>query len=67
MYHQQTVVDRCQRKTGTVELLTSPKSELLMVHSGTPIEIWNRLPQETRSYLIEQLDVLMKTAKDAIC
>ena len=34
-------------KTGTVELLTSPKSELLMVHSKTPIEVWNRLPQET--------------------
>lgn len=50
-------------KTGTVELLTSPKSELLMVHSGTPIEIWNRLPQETRSYLIGQLDVLMKNSK----
>ena len=50
-------------KTGTVELLTSPKSELLMVYSGTPIEIWNRLPQETRSYLIEQLDVLMKNSK----
>ena len=50
-------------KTGTVELLTSPKSELLMVHSGTPIEIWNRLPQKTRSYLIGQLDVLMKNSK----
>ena len=50
-------------KTGTVELLTSPKSELLMVHSGTPIEIWNRLPQETRSYLTGQLDVLMKNSK----
>ena len=50
-------------KTGTVELLTSPKSELLMVHSKTPIEVWNRLPQETRSYLTEQLDVLMKNSK----
>ena len=50
-------------KTGTVELLTSPKSELLMAHSKTPIEIWNRLPQETRSYLTEQLDVLMKNSK----
>ena len=50
-------------KTGTVELLTSPKSELLMVHSETPIEVWNRLPQETRSYLTEQLDVLMKNSK----
>ena len=50
-------------KTGTVELLTSPKSELLMVHSETPIEVWNRLPQETRSYLTGQLDVLMKNSK----
>ena len=50
-------------KTGTVELLTSPKSELLMVHSGTLIEIWNRLPQETRSYLTGQLDALMKNSK----
>ena len=50
-------------KTGTVELLTSPKSELLMAHSETPIEVWNRLPQETRSYLTRQLDVLMKNSK----
>ncbi len=50
-------------KTGTVELLTSPKSELLMAHSETPIEVWNRLPQETRSYLTGQLDVLMKNSK----
>ena len=50
-------------KTGTVELLTSPKSELLMVHFETPFEIWNRLPQETRSYLTGQLDVLMKNSK----
>ena len=50
-------------KTGTVELLTSPKSELLMVHSETPIEIWNRLPQETKSYLIGQLDILMRNSK----
>ena len=50
-------------KTGTVELLTSPKSELLMVHSETPAEIWNRLPQDTRAYLTEQLDVLMKNNK----
>ena len=47
-------------KTGTVELLTSPKSELLMVRSETPIEIWNRLPQETRAYLTGQLDVLIR-------
>ena len=54
-------------KTGTVELLTSPKSELLMVHSGTLIEIWNRLPQETRSYLTGQLDALMKKEVLAYC
>lgn len=50
-------------KTGTVELLTSPKSRLLMVHSETPIEIWNRLPQELKSYLSEQLDKLMRNSK----
>lgn len=50
-------------KTGTVELLTSPKSGLLMVHSETPIEIWNRLPQELKSYLSEQLDKLMRNSK----
>ena len=50
-------------KTGTVELFTSPKSELLMVHSETPIEIWNRLPQGTKSYLIGQLDILMRNSK----
>ena len=50
-------------RTGTVELLTSPKSDLLMVRSETPIEIWNHLPQETRAYLTGQLDALMKNSK----
>lgn len=50
-------------KTGMVELLTSPKSGLLMVHSETPVEIWNRLPQELKSYLSEQLDKLMRNSK----
>lgn len=50
-------------KTGTVELLTSPKSGLLMIHSETPIEIWNHLPQELRSYLIGQLDMFMRNSK----
>ena len=50
-------------KMGTIELLTSPKSGLLMVHSETPIEIWNRLPQELKSYLSEQLDKLMRNSK----
>ena len=34
-----------------------------MVHSETPIEIWNRLPQGTKSYLIGQLDILMRNSK----
>ena len=50
-------------KTGTVELFPSPKSGLLMVHSETPIEIWNRLPQGGRSYLIGQLDMFMRNSK----
>lgn len=50
-------------KTGTAELLASPKSGLLMVRSETPIEIWNHLPQETRAYLTGQLDALMKNSK----
>ncbi len=50
-------------KTGTVELLSSPKSRLLMVHSETPIEIWNHQPQELRSYLIGQLDMFMRNSK----
>ncbi|TGX84269.1 hypothetical protein E5358_00995 [Palleniella muris] len=50
-------------KTGTVELLTSPKSGLLMVHSETHIEIWNHLSQELKSYLSEQLDKLMRNSK----
>ena len=50
-------------KTGTVELITSPKSGLLMIHSETPIEIWNHMPQELRSYLIGQLDMFMRNSK----
>lgn len=50
-------------KTGTVELITSPKSGLLMIHSETPIEIWNHLPQELRSYLIGKLDMFMRNSK----
>lgn len=50
-------------KTGAVELLASAKSDLLMVRSETPIEIWNHLPQETRAYLTGQLDALMKNSK----
>lgn len=50
-------------KTGMVELLTTPKSGLLMVHSETSIEIWNHLPLEMRTYLTEQLDLLMRNSK----
>ena len=44
-------------------MLTSPKSELLTVHSETAIEIWTRLPPVTKSYLIGQLDILMRNSK----
>ena len=50
-------------KTGAVDLLASAKSDLLMVRSETPIEIWNHLTQETRVYLTGQLDSLMKISK----
>ncbi|MGN8992198.1 DUF6043 family protein [Bacteroides clarus] len=50
-------------KTGAVDLLASAKSDLLMVRSETPIEIWNHLPQETRVYLTGQLDAFMKNSK----
>lgn len=50
-------------KTGSVELLTSPRSGLLMVHSKTPVEIWSHLPQELKSYLSVQLDMLMRNSK----
>ena len=50
-------------KTGMVELLTTPKSGLLIVHSETSIEIWNHLPLEMRTYLTEQLDLLMRNSK----
>ena len=50
-------------KTWTIELLTSPKSGLLMVHSETPIEIWNHLPLAMRTYLTVQLDLLMRNSK----
>lgn len=50
-------------KTGMVELLSSPKSGLLMVHSETPIEMWSHLPQELKSYLSEQLDKLIRNSK----
>lgn len=50
-------------KTGTIELFTSPKSGLLMVHSETPIEIWYRLPQELKSCLTGQLDMFMRNSK----
>lgn len=50
-------------KTGTIELLASPKSGLLMVHSETPIEIWYRLPQELKSGLTGQLDMFMRNSK----
>ena len=34
-----------------------------MVHSETPIEIWNHLPLAMRTYLTVQLDLLMRNSK----
>ena len=46
-----------------IQNIANQQWALLMAHSETPIEVWNRLPQETRSYLTGQLDVLMKNSK----
>ena len=45
-------------KTGKVDIYTSQQKGLLMIKSGTPVEIWNRLPQYMRSHFIEQVDKL---------
>ena len=50
-------------KTGKVDIYTSQQKGLLMVKSGTPIEIWNRLPQYMKSYFISQVDRLTRNSK----
>ena len=49
-------------KTGKVDIYTSRQKGLLMIKSGTPIEIWNRLPQYMRSHFIEQVDKLTRNS-----
>lgn len=50
-------------KTGEVKVTSKKVSGCLMVRSGTPIEIWNRMPTEKRSYIISQTESLMKNSK----
>ena len=50
-------------KTGMVNIYTSQQKGLLMVKSGTPIEVWNRLPQYMKSYFISQVDGLTGNSK----
>ena len=50
-------------KTGEVKVTSKKVSGCLMVRSGTPIEIWNRLPVEKRTYIISQTETLMKNGK----
>ena len=45
-------------KTGKVDIYKSCQKDLLMVKSGTPVETWNRLPQNIKAHFIEQLDKL---------
>ena len=53
-------------KTGKVDIYTSRQRGLLMVKSGTPLEIWNRLPQYMKSYFISQTDKLLRSSKGCL-
>lgn len=53
-------------KTGMVDIYTSQQRGLLMVKSGTPIEIWNRLPQYMKSHFISQTDKLLRSSKGCL-
>ncbi|MBR5395509.1 MAG: hypothetical protein IK144_10580 [Bacteroidaceae bacterium] len=50
-------------KTGKVDIYKSRQKGLLMVKSGTPVETWNRLPQNIKAHFIEQLDKLARNSK----
>ena len=50
-------------KTGEVKVTSKKINGHLMVRSGTPIEIWNRLPVDKRAYLVSQTESLMKNSK----
>lgn len=49
-------------RTGKVDIYKSYQKDLLMVKSGTPVETWNRLPQNMRTHFIEQLDKLARNS-----
>ena len=49
-------------KTGKVDIYKSCQKGLLMVKSGTPVETWNRLPQNIKAHFIEQLDKLARNS-----
>lgn len=53
-------------KTGKVDIYTSQQKGLLMVRSGTPLEIWNRLPQYMKSHFISQTDKLLRSSKGCL-
>ena len=50
-------------KTGEVKVTSKKVSGCLMVRSGTPIEIWNRMPVDKRVYIVSQTEALMKNSK----
>ena len=50
-------------KTGKVDIYSSRQKGLLMVKSGTPLEIWSKLPQYMKSYFIGQIDKLTRNSK----
>ena len=49
-------------KTGKVDIYKSRQKGLLMVKSGTPVETWNRLPQNIKAHFIEQWDKLARNS-----
>lgn len=49
-------------KTDKVDIYKSCQKGLLMVKSGTPVETWNRLPQNIKPHFIEQLDKLARNS-----
>ena len=50
-------------RNGEVDIYPSRQPDLLMVKSGTPIEIWNRMPQYVKAYIIEQTHLLLRNSK----
>lgn len=50
-------------KTGEVKVTSKKVNGYLMVRSGTPIEIWNRMSVDKRVYIVSQTEALMKNSK----